>query len=165
MREIKFRAWNGKNMENWDSLSCPSISVPELFCTGDYELMQYTELKDKNGKEIYENDICRIYAARVPQYNNSWQTQSQFDTQSIEVRVLVIFRYGQWIIEADNDYNKKILELKGNETEKRHLIMNDELFSYDMFYWDDWKNKNWGYCSHHDIIVIGNKYENPELLK
>jgi len=68
MREIKFRAWDEKNgYEYWDSLACPSYSVPELFCSGR-TLEQFTGLHDKNNKEIYEGDqlhICAGYSSVV----------------------------------------------------------------------------------------------------
>jgi uncharacterized phage protein (TIGR01671 family) len=57
MREIKFRAWNNKyGYEDWSSLTCCSYSMPEVFCQNRI-LEQYTGLKDKNDKEIYEGDI------------------------------------------------------------------------------------------------------------
>jgi len=71
MREIKFRAWDERNEE--------MIYKPTLFDSHNFKeklgcalelnwhiqntigffgaLMQYTGLKDKNGKEIYEGDI------------------------------------------------------------------------------------------------------------
>lgn len=50
MRDVKFRAWDkeGKRM-------IPSCS--SMLNNGFFNLMQYTGLKDKNGKEIYEGDI------------------------------------------------------------------------------------------------------------
>jgi uncharacterized phage protein (TIGR01671 family) len=58
MREIKFRAWDGKTMIG------PFVFGSE--CAGDgfdsdWLLMQYIGLKDKNGKEIYEGDILKEY--------------------------------------------------------------------------------------------------------
>jgi uncharacterized phage protein (TIGR01671 family) len=65
MREIKFRAWHGETKRMSESFELLSMGVP--FSGGDRlfmyfgedgnELMQYTGLKDKNGKEIYEGDL------------------------------------------------------------------------------------------------------------
>lgn len=57
MREIKFRAWSQdtKSFRYFD-LNKQTAWPP----TGFYEpYQQYTGLKDKNGKEIYEGDLCR----------------------------------------------------------------------------------------------------------
>ena len=58
MREIKFRAWD-KETASWTtpgSLAVePDFSLKGL--GGDIVLMQFTGLKDKNGKEVYEGDI------------------------------------------------------------------------------------------------------------
>ena len=65
MREIKFRAWDGQKMY-YNVLA----GHPNNVCDYDgkdiwfweelpKDIMQYTGLKDKNGKEIYERDILK----------------------------------------------------------------------------------------------------------
>lgn len=65
MREIKFRAWD-KVLKRM--LFPKFIGNGNNFCsddlmavTGVIELLQYTGLKDKNGKEIYDGDVLKYH--------------------------------------------------------------------------------------------------------
>lgn len=59
MKEIKFRVW-----DNEDYMSKP-FTLHELqglvLFTSDCPVMQYTGLKDKNDKEVYEGDLLKLW--------------------------------------------------------------------------------------------------------
>ena len=141
MREIKFRAWHKAekkmygNPENTRWVEMLRVSGETGFdeCDVDLtteegegqsvsfdevELMQYTGLKDKNGREVYEGDLIKNEHGRICE--------------------VVWHEYmGCW----DAKVRKFGAESKGG-----HL---------------GFQNNEW---SRH-VIIIGNIYENPELLK
>jgi hypothetical protein len=77
MRELKFRVWNKAtgtmHYPDWEELAIRA-KLPEM------ELMQYTGLKDMNGKEIYEGDILAgeyiSFKVQVIYYDGTYETVS-----------------------------------------------------------------------------------------
>ena len=75
-REIKFRAWNGRDMNYSPDLITPEGKLSPKGI-GWLIIMQFTGLHDKNGKEIYQSDLVRIkdsgVVGEVVWFNLSWQ--------------------------------------------------------------------------------------------
>lgn len=125
-REIKFRAWDKeyKKMMEWGKqlkgLTQNGIKTvmsynsddgwSDCYNLKDIDLMQYTGLKDKNGKEIYEGDIVEY-----DDYNGNicWNEETAMFELNYDVNIVTDF---------DHIYPK-------------------------------------------EVGVIGNIYENPELLE
>jgi len=137
MREIKFRAWDKKTQSIrfvvkaifafgdasplavivYDFGKPPKIDYKELLCKQECELMQYTGLKDKNGKEIWEGDIVKV-------------EEGNFE---------VCFLEGCWYLRRKFDGGLSFGRLNETWTEAAKKKLSFE--------------------------VIGNIYENPELLE
>jgi uncharacterized phage protein (TIGR01671 family) len=136
MRDIKFRAWDKKRKI---ILQVGSIDwtkrhrIEEVWCAGDkssllgedIELMQYTGLNDKNGKEIYEGDIVK--------YFGKWKGGNAVPPDFMPHRI-------SWVMGGFHAIPMDI-----------HTAVSSHA-------------TNWKGVGHTDCEIIGNIYENPELL-
>ena len=120
MREIKFRAWDEEEKTFW-YFTLEDILKRNMSYKGSWdekilrgEKQQYTNLKDKNGKEIYEGDILKV----------------KFDVETINLYVKYdkgeyrLIKYGEW---EDGLYDCMWfheVEVVGNIYENEDLIKN-----------------------------------------
>ena len=128
MREIKFRAWlkEDKKMVNVETMDFTDKSMQYLKRSeiinayilrresdDDVELMQYTGLKDKNDKEIYEGDIL-FFRDENMKYIVVWQ-DAAFIIKSIEIR-----KYSEKMCWLDD--TEICCEIVGNIYENKNLL-------------------------------------------
>ena len=137
MREIKFRAWDKRNkkmfgvsgyfmdmevkkrkyiLERWGGSEENDVSINIPF--DEIELMQYTGLKDKNGKEIYEGDIVRNTYDRNITKNKKVTTKTITEICTFRWdKHWASFKWGNGIVE-----NMGIFEVIGNIYENKELL-------------------------------------------
>ena len=87
-REIKFRAWDKENKKMAQVSKIDFGPGGIKYLVDDSVLLEYTELKDKNGREIYESDILKVtgedgesYVATVKWFGN--EGYPAFDLEGI----------------------------------------------------------------------------------
>lgn len=123
MRQRKFRIWN-LNKKQWEdpnkfatilsngeTLECESTPISYFWREPlwAYEIQQWTGLKDKNGKEIYEGDII---------------LGEFYDTEYHHAETIkheVVFNNGAYNIAISN-WHKPTLEIVGNIFENKKLL-------------------------------------------
>lgn len=151
MREIKFRAWFEKFKEMYTVKMIDLQKEIAYFDKYNYrsfydiDLMQYTGLKDKNNKEIYEGDILLS-----SDENGIFLISIDFGYPNIEYsNMLTGFQIKTEIILSDSQYfenfSNNLIEL----INKYNIPL--EEYNNEKYISDGW----W---------ILGNIYENPELL-
>jgi uncharacterized phage protein (TIGR01671 family) len=139
MREIKFRAWNNSSKEmeyftshkmglqyrcgefevssGWDSYGNPTYNEDN---NNKHEIMEYTGLKDKNGKEIYEGDIVRFYFSADTGINGEGATEI-IDSVTFENGCFYFMNHKVWKGAYAWRYNE-YCEVIGNIHENPELL-------------------------------------------
>lgn len=115
MRPIKFRAWDNhdKVMDFWNVLSFPTHLEGKISFS---QIMQFTGLLDKNGKEIYFGDIVKGKLW-------FWREEKIFEVKFDEYYYGILpFVEKYQSCEGEENLNSYSCEVIGNIYEHSHLL-------------------------------------------
>lgn len=140
-REIKFRLWDTSEKEFVDPKTIAINGLGNVMadtgrewvidiCKEDFILMQYTGLKDKNERDIYEGDIITLH---------------QF---------IQVLGTGLGVSEGEQELTGKI-EINDYGVYFNCTSQDDSVSDYLILF----------NLHEESLEIIGNIYENPELLK
>lgn len=145
MREIRIQVWDKekKTMSVGMSLEMLAGFLTAIYPNlGNEIYRQFTGFHDKNGKEIYEGDIVR-------KLGDDWASKSSDDPRSLDEYLLAISEVWEIVYHTDS------------------FTLRRQTGGYN-----PWSTDNEGFTysevrggKHGWIEVIGNIYENPDLLK
>ena len=144
MRDIKFRAWiyEKKKMVVVDGLDSENIIYKKdgqsiLVSLPDCLLMQYIGLKDSDGKEIYEGDIVRCCYGDGKSATSEWHQD------------MVSYLAEGYGCPSFDLHTASVLGIASTLSKETHTFKNAIAY----------------YLNYGRLEVIGNVYENPELLE
>lgn len=150
MREIKFNAWDERNklmIKNIMSISSTGFPYfPYPIIPPYLKWLQFSGKRNKNNEEIYEGDLLNLIEPKIKGQQSEFGIVQvclgEYDDSEIE--------YGSsgigWYVKGFHGYNR----ING-KTDKYFIGINGE---------SDWSLDR---CLEWEII--GNIYENPEILK
>lgn len=118
-RELKFRAWV-KEKKEWfytdleiteDDFCCNEIWLDYENCTS---IEQYTGLKDKNGKEIYEGDIIEVETCIDEEETTIYEVYWDEDTLEYALKTIKGVNYDSCVGELSQSAIKVIANIHEN---------------------------------------------------
>ena len=187
MREYLFKGMRVDNDEWVEGLLCYNIynqlciqPIGKESCcvvvprsVGQYTGMnEFVLIDESRNTKLFEGDIIEVWGWRTVRGRN----QSQYDKR-IKVRGVIRFQHGEWCIDYNNNYNRSLAALKGNEVYDRDVEGAGRLYYYGCRRNDreeyrarqlEWHRKfrnDEDIVEADDIKRIGTEFENSELLE